>query len=84
MNITAQHLAPEKVMAFLDGELSAREAKSVSAHVEDCAECARNHVPGPPCKRVQTRGRRGPPAPGALLQWLDPRWQPGEERFAGR
>src|SRR5262249_37181214 len=40
MNITAQHVAPEEVMAFLDGELSTAEAKAVSAHIEDCAECA--------------------------------------------
>jgi len=39
MNITAQHVAPEDVMALLDGELSAAEAKSLSAHIEDCAEC---------------------------------------------
>lgn len=41
MNIIAQHVSPEEVMAFLDGELAANEAQSVSAHVEDCAECAK-------------------------------------------
>ena len=40
MNITAQHVAPEEVMALLDGELSASDAKAVSTHVEECAECA--------------------------------------------
>ena len=39
MNITAQHAAPEEVMALLDGELSASEAKAISTHIEECAEC---------------------------------------------
>lgn len=41
MNITAQHVAAEELMAFLDGELSAAEAQAVSTHVDDCAECGR-------------------------------------------
>src|SRR5438067_224432 len=41
MNITAQHVAPEEIMELLDGELSAAEAQAISAHIEDCAECAR-------------------------------------------
>ena len=41
MNITAQHVAPEEVMALLDGELSAAEAQAVSTHVDHCAECAK-------------------------------------------
>jgi len=40
MNITAHPVAPEKVMALLDGELSGPEAKAVSTHVECCRECA--------------------------------------------
>jgi Domain of unknown function (DUF4349)/Putative zinc-finger len=39
MNITAHPVAPEKVMAFLDGELSGPDAKAVSTHVECCTEC---------------------------------------------
>jgi hypothetical protein len=39
MNITAHPVAPEKVMAFLDGELSGPDAKAVSTHVECCREC---------------------------------------------
>jgi uncharacterized protein DUF4349/putative zinc finger protein len=39
MNTTAHPVAPEEVMAFLDGELSAAEAQTVSAHVDHCAEC---------------------------------------------
>jgi hypothetical protein len=41
MSITAHPVAPEEVMALLDGELSAAEAQAVSAHVGDCAECAK-------------------------------------------
>ncbi|PYY17349.1 MAG: hypothetical protein DMG60_11945 [Acidobacteria bacterium] len=41
MNITAQHVTPEEVMALLDGELLAADAQSVSAHVDDCAECSK-------------------------------------------
>jgi hypothetical protein len=41
MNITAHPVAPEEVMAFLDGELSAAEAQAVSTHVEHCADCAK-------------------------------------------
>jgi hypothetical protein len=38
---TMEHsVAPEDVMALLDGELSAAESQAVSAHVEQCAQCA--------------------------------------------
>ena len=39
MNTTAHPVAPEEVMAFLDGELSAAEAQAVSTHLDRCAEC---------------------------------------------
>jgi anti-sigma factor RsiW len=40
MNTTAHPVAPEEVMALLDGELSTAEAQAVSAHLECCAECS--------------------------------------------
>jgi hypothetical protein len=40
MNTTTHPVAPEEVMAFLDGELSAAGGQAVSAHLEDCAECS--------------------------------------------
>jgi hypothetical protein len=40
MNTTVHPVAPEAVMALLDGELSAAEAQSVSAHLDRCAECS--------------------------------------------
>jgi anti-sigma factor RsiW len=37
---TAPHpVAPEEIMAHLDGELSAERAPSVATHVEACADC---------------------------------------------
>jgi len=37
---TTQHLiAPEEIMAHLDGELSTDRAQSVSTHIETCADC---------------------------------------------
>lgn len=41
MNSTAHTVIPEVIMALLDGELSAAEAQAVSAHIVQCAECAR-------------------------------------------
>ncbi len=40
MNTTAHRVAPEQVMAFLDGEVSAADAQAVSAHLDRCAECS--------------------------------------------
>ena len=40
MTTTGHSVAPEEIMAFLDGELSALEAQTVSAHLKDCAQCA--------------------------------------------
>jgi anti-sigma factor RsiW len=40
MTTTTHSVAPEDIMAFLDGELSAVEARAVSAHLKDCAQCA--------------------------------------------
>ncbi|MGB6688826.1 MAG: DUF4349 domain-containing protein [Terracidiphilus sp.] len=40
MTITAHSVAPEEIMAFLDGELSIAEAQTVAAHIEQCLECA--------------------------------------------
>jgi Domain of unknown function (DUF4349)/Putative zinc-finger len=40
MNTTAHPVAPQEVMAFLDGELSAADAQAISAHLDRCAECS--------------------------------------------
>jgi uncharacterized small protein (DUF1192 family) len=41
MTRTAQHtVTPEDIMALLDGELPAAEAKDVSTHIDECTECA--------------------------------------------
>ena len=40
MSTTTHPVKPEKVMAFLDGELAAAEAQAVLKHLDHCAECA--------------------------------------------
>jgi hypothetical protein len=40
MNTATHPVAPEDIMALLDGELSAGEAQEVSQHLAQCAECA--------------------------------------------
>jgi hypothetical protein len=40
MNTATHPIAPEEVMAFLDGELSAAQAESVYGHVKHCADCS--------------------------------------------
>jgi len=38
--IAATHpVAPEEVMAYLDGELSQAKAQAVSTHLDQCSEC---------------------------------------------
>lgn len=39
MSTTTHPVAPEEIMAFLDGELSADRAQSLSSHLDQCAEC---------------------------------------------
>lgn len=39
MNTNTHLVAPEEVMALLDGELSADRAHSISVHLDECAEC---------------------------------------------
>jgi hypothetical protein len=39
MSTTPHPVAPEEIMAHLDGELSAARAQSVSVHLESCASC---------------------------------------------
>ncbi len=41
MTTTTQHtVSPEDIMALLDGELPAAEARVVSTHIDECTECA--------------------------------------------
>jgi hypothetical protein len=39
MSTTTHPVAPEEVMALVDGELSAERMQSISAHLDQCAEC---------------------------------------------
>lgn len=41
MNTAAAHpVAPEEIMAFFDGELSAADAQAVAVHLDGCSACA--------------------------------------------
>ncbi len=40
MNSTVHLVAPEQIMALVDGELNADERLAVTAHLEQCGECA--------------------------------------------
>jgi hypothetical protein len=39
MNAATHPVAPEELMAFLDGELPASQVQSVSAHLDQCGKC---------------------------------------------
>ena len=39
MSTTTHPFAPEEIMAFVDGELSADRAQSMSTHIAQCGEC---------------------------------------------
>src|SRR5260370_20456995 len=39
MNTNTHPFVPEEIMAFVDSELSAGSAQSVSAHIDQCADC---------------------------------------------
>jgi hypothetical protein len=41
MTTETHAVQPEDVMALLDGELSAADARAISAHIEQCDECGR-------------------------------------------
>lgn len=41
MSLSRHIVEPEKVMALLDGELSAMDGQAISEHVDHCSECAR-------------------------------------------
>jgi anti-sigma factor RsiW len=40
MTTTTHTVAPEDIMAYLDGELSTAEAQAISLHLDTCANCA--------------------------------------------
>jgi type IV pilus assembly protein PilA len=40
MSTTTHPFTPEEIMAFVDGEISADRAQSLSAHIDLCAECS--------------------------------------------
>ncbi len=40
MTTATQHVNPEEIMAMLDGELAAAEARAIAEHIEACGECA--------------------------------------------
>ena len=41
MNTASHPVAPEEIMAFVDGELSAADGRTVSTHMDGCPDCAK-------------------------------------------
>lgn len=39
--VAPHEIMPESIMAWLDGELPSAESRTVAAHIDQCAECAR-------------------------------------------
>jgi hypothetical protein len=66
MNTTVHPFAPEEIMAFVDGELSADRAQSISAHIDQCAECAQLAAQVRSASQVLTKWRVD--APSASVQ----------------
>jgi hypothetical protein len=60
MTTTTHPFTPEEVMAFVDGELSADRAESLSVHVDQCIECSNllTHLRG--LSRQMTTWQVGP------------------------
>lgn len=40
MTKTTTHIAPEEIMAWIDGELAVSDAQSIAEHVFECSECS--------------------------------------------
>jgi Domain of unknown function (DUF4349)/Putative zinc-finger len=68
MTATTHSVAPEDVMAYLDGELSAVEAQAVAGHIDHCAECAALAEELRGTSRVLSRWSV-PTAPAGLEDW---------------
>ncbi len=65
MNTTTHPVAPEELMAWLDGELPADEAQAISTHLDYCQECA--ELAGQFRRTAQTLAQWSvPPVPASL------------------
>ena len=72
MNTIAEHpVAPEQIMAFFDGELSAADAQNVAAHLDGCSACAslEDAVKGFAARTSATSKSGKPPAPFLFGIW---------------
>ena len=63
------HLQPNDLNAFIDGELSAADARDVQQHLEACHRCALRAVTATQLKAATARaGERFAPSPDALTR----------------
>jgi len=66
---TTGHLQPEKLNAFIDGELSGAEAQGIHKHLDDCHSCTLRVLSGTRLKAVTARaGERFAPPVEALAR----------------
>jgi hypothetical protein len=86
MIATTHPVAPEELMAFLDGELSAAQTQSISAHLESCAacqeqvtslrstyQCLSNWIVGHSPSQIEDRVLAAPATKSSYVQTPDPR-----------
>ena len=69
MNITAHPVAPEEVMAFLDGELSASEARAVS---DAALTISVSEEDARALRKLSPRGQVAPVPTGVDLEYFVP------------
>ena len=69
MTQTTDHLNPDSLSAFIDGELSAAELRAMQQHISDCHLCALQIVSAMQIKTATARaGQRFAPPPEALAR----------------
>nr|WP_042189955.1 zf-HC2 domain-containing protein [Kibdelosporangium sp. MJ126-NF4]CEL18998.1 hypothetical protein [Kibdelosporangium sp. MJ126-NF4]CTQ95199.1 hypothetical protein [Kibdelosporangium sp. MJ126-NF4] len=68
-NLPEQHLMPDAVVAFVDGELSAGARDRVATHMINCALCA-TEIAAQRQARAAVRGANAPSMPAGLLASL--------------
>ena len=79
-----QHLAPDQMNAFIDGELSSSESQGLQLHLADCPQCAFRVLSATQLKAVTARARQRFVAPPEALARLAETLRPQERRETNR